>query len=60
MFNQKHILVIDDDEKLSNLLKSYLNGQGYHVDLAENTAVARDKMHALVHMRFRRCAVARP
>ena len=49
MFNQKHILVIDDDQKLSNLLKSYLNGQGYHVDLAENTAVARDKMHSIIY-----------
>ena len=49
MFNQKHILVIDDDQKLSNLLKSYLNGQGYHVDLAENTAVAREKMHSIIY-----------
>ena len=49
MFNQKHILVIDDDQKLSNLLKSYLNEQGYHVDLAENTAVARDKMHSIIY-----------
>ena len=49
MYNQKHILVIDDDQKLSNLLKSYLNEQGYHVDLAENTDVARDKMHSIVY-----------
>jgi len=49
MFNQKHILVIDDDQKLSNLLKSYLNGQGYHVDLAENTVVARDKMCSIIY-----------
>ena len=49
MFKQKHILVIDDDQKLSNLLKSYLNGQGYHVDLAENTVVARDKMCSIIY-----------
>ncbi|MDA9558506.1 response regulator transcription factor [Alphaproteobacteria bacterium] len=49
MFNQKHILVIDDDQKLSNLLKSYLNEQGYHVDLAENTSVARNKMYNIIY-----------
>ena len=49
MFNQKHILVIDDDQKLSILLKSYLNGKGYHVDIAENTFIARDKMYSIIY-----------
>ena len=49
MFNQKHILVIDDDQKLSSLLKSYLNGKGYHVDIAENTSLAREKMYCIIY-----------
>jgi len=49
MFKQKHILVIDDDQKLSELLQSYLSGQGYHVDLAESTYIARDKMHNIIY-----------
>tara|TARA_B100000902_G_C27090575_1_gene803619 strand:- start:106 stop:780 length:675 start_codon:yes stop_codon:yes gene_type:complete len=44
MLKKKHILVIDDDKKLGNLLKSFLNEKGYLVDLAENTKVARNKM----------------
>ena len=44
MFKQKHILVIDDDKKLGNLLKSFLNEKGYLVNLAENTALAREMM----------------
>ena len=49
MFKQKHILVIDDDQKLSELLQSYLSGQGYHVDLAESTYIARDKMYSIIY-----------
>ncbi len=49
MFKQKHILVIDDDQKLSSLLKSYLNSKGYHVDIAENTELARDKMYSIIY-----------
>ena len=49
MFKQKHILVIDDDQKLSELLQSYLSGQGYHVDLAESPYIARDKMHNIIY-----------
>ena len=36
MYKQKHILVIDDDKKLGNLLKSFLTEKGYLVDFVEN------------------------
>ena len=44
MYKQKHILVIDDDKKLGNLLKSFLTEKGYLVDFVENTLIAREKI----------------
>ncbi len=44
MFNKKHFLVIDDDHRLSELLKSYLFRKGYLVDSAPNTQKARNKI----------------
>ena len=44
MYKQKHILVIDDDKKLGNLLKSFLSEKGYLVDFVENTLIAREKL----------------
>ena len=49
MYKHKHILVIDDDRKLGDLLKSYLTGQGYLVDLAEDTSTAKKKMLNIIY-----------
>ena len=49
MFQKKHILVIDDDEKLRQLLKSFLFGQGYLVDTSEDTHTARIKMSNILY-----------
>ena len=49
MLFEKHILVIDDDERLSNLLKSYLFKKGYLVDSAINTRIARIKMSYILY-----------
>tara|TARA_E500000178_G_C16977573_1_gene734124 strand:+ start:1005 stop:1676 length:672 start_codon:yes stop_codon:yes gene_type:complete len=48
MHKQQHILVIDDDKKLGNLLKSFLNEKGYLVDVAENTAAAKEMMFNII------------
>ena len=44
MFKKRHILIIDDDERLSKLLKSYLFKKGYLVDSSKDTASAKIKM----------------
>ncbi len=49
MLSEKHILVVDDDERLSHLLKSYLFKKGYLVDSAINTKIARDKMASILY-----------
>lgn len=38
--DDRHILVVDDDEKLSNLLKRFLTENGYHVTVAADTVEA--------------------
>ena len=38
--DDRHILVVDDDLKLSNLLRRFLTENGYHVTVAANTAEA--------------------
>lgn len=48
MFNKKHILVVDDDDRLSNLLKSYLFSNGYLVESSPNTSKARTKMENIL------------
>ena len=48
MFNKKHILVIDDDNRLSSLLKSYLFSKGYLVDSSPNTFKARIKIENIL------------
>ena len=39
-----HIFVVDDDERLADLLCRYLNGQGYIAVAAQDAADARQKM----------------
>jgi len=48
MYKQKHILVIDDDQKLGNLLKSFLTEKGYLVDFVENTLRAKEKLFNII------------
>ena len=48
MYKQKHILVIDDDRKLGNLLKSFLTEKGYLVDFVENTLIAKEKLFNII------------
>ncbi len=42
-----HILVIDDDDRIRGLLKTYLGRQGYHVSVAANAQKARKMMAGL-------------
>jgi two-component system phosphate regulon response regulator OmpR len=42
-----HILVIDDDRRIRELLHSYLAENGFRVSVAPTAAVARDKMRGL-------------
>ena len=48
MYKQKHILVIDDDKKLGNLLKSFLKEKWYLVDFVENTLIAKEKLFNII------------
>ena len=50
MYKQKHILVIDDDKKLGNLLKSFLTEKGYLVDFVENTLIAKEKLFNIIFL----------
>jgi two-component system phosphate regulon response regulator OmpR len=49
MFQKKHILVIDDDEKLRKLLKSFLFEKGYLVDTSKDTHAAKIKMSNILY-----------
>lgn len=42
-----HILVIDDDRRIRELLKSYLSENGFRVSVADSPARARDRMRGL-------------
>ncbi|MDJ0942720.1 MAG: response regulator [Kiloniellales bacterium] len=42
-----HILVVDDDDRLRNLLRRYLTEQGFRVTTAGDVAAARNKLRAL-------------
>src|SRR5262245_50468283 len=42
-----HILVIDDDRRIRELLKSYLTDNGFRVTVAGDAAEAREKMRGL-------------
>lgn len=42
-----HILVVDDDERLRDLLKRYLTEHGFLVSTAEDAKSARDKLKSL-------------
>jgi two-component system, OmpR family, phosphate regulon response regulator OmpR len=42
--NKNHILVVDDDDGIRNLLKDYLTENNYIVSTAENSDQAKDKL----------------
>tara|TARA_X000001036_G_scaffold395686_1_gene396804 strand:+ start:288 stop:965 length:678 start_codon:yes stop_codon:yes gene_type:complete len=42
--NQKHILVVDDDNRIRDLLKEYLNENNYTVSTSENAEDAKIKL----------------
>lgn len=46
--DKPHILVIDDDDRLRNLLSKYLSEHGFMVTAAESAAVARNKLSAFI------------
>ena len=49
MENKVHILIVDDDNRIRDLLKEYLNSNGYIVSSAVNAEEAKLK---ITHLRF--------
>jgi len=47
MYDDPHILVVDDDERLRKLLKKFLSEQGFLVSTAEDAQDARQKLAGL-------------
>lgn len=47
MTDSPHILIVDDDDRIRDLLRQYLNDNGFMVSVAENSADARRKLEAL-------------
>ena len=45
--NKNHILIVDDDDRIRNLLKDYLSENNYVVSTAENTDQAKKKLNYL-------------
>ena len=45
--SRKHILVVDDDDRIRSLLKDYLNENKYIVSTAENSDQAKEKLNLL-------------
>ena len=42
--NKKHILVVDDDNRIRELLKDFLSNNDYIVSTAENSEEAKNKL----------------
>ena len=47
MENKNHILIVDDDDRIRNLLKDYLAGNNYIVSTAENADQAKERLQYL-------------
>tara|TARA_Y100000591_G_C21736375_1_gene646848 strand:- start:224 stop:901 length:678 start_codon:yes stop_codon:yes gene_type:complete len=45
--NINHILVVDDDDRIRNLLKDYLHNNRYIVSTAENASQAKEKLEII-------------
>jgi len=43
------IMIVDDDPDIRELMKIFLEGDGYHVDLAADGIEALDQLHAGAH-----------
>jgi len=46
---KSHILVVDDDNRLRKLLQKFLTDNGFSVDTAQNTSIARKKITAILY-----------
>jgi DNA-binding response OmpR family regulator len=46
MAGGKHILIVDDDPEIVNLLEAYCKGKGYEVDVATNGKEALQRIEA--------------
>ena len=46
--NKNHILIVDDDDRIRNLLKDYLSENNYIVSTAENAEQAKKKLEYLL------------
>ena len=46
---KSHILVVDDDNRLRKLLQIFLTDNGFSVDTAQNTSIARKKITAILY-----------
>ena len=42
--NKNHILIVDDDNRIRDLLKDYLSNNNYIVSTAENAEQAKEKL----------------
>ena len=42
--NKNHIFIVDDDDRIRNLLKDYLSENNYIVSTAENSDQAKERM----------------
>ena len=42
--NKNHILVVDDDDRIRDLLKDYLTDNNYIISTAENADQAKNKL----------------
>ena len=45
--NKKHILIVDDDDRIRDLLKDYLSENNYIVSTAENADQAKERIEGL-------------
>ena len=45
--NKNHILIVDDDDKIRNLLKDYLTENHYIVSTAEDAIQAKERLKIL-------------
>ena len=46
--NKNHILIVDDDDRIRNLLKDYLSENNYVVSTAENADQAKKKLEYIL------------
>ena len=48
MTEQSHILIVDDDKRIRELLRSYLVENGFMISLAASAADARERMRGVI------------